>query len=422
MGSVRLLNQTFRVYLLCSTAVLVVFAPVFYFSMLRLYTQDTDETLLLHKKEFVHDYLPTFRQTEIESWNKYNRDIKIERLKTTVTTDTFFYQYYLDVLDQENEPYRVLQSPVVIEGKPYTFTARLSLVETQDLIQSIAIVFLVLIGLLLAVMLFVTNRFSKKIWQPFHRSLDKLQSFDLTAQQTVVFDRPDIEEFKQLNACLQRLIDTNVSVYNRQKTFIENASHELQTPLAVLKSKINLLLQDSDITGGQSRLLTSIEQAAARMSRINKNLLLLAKIENNQFADQQSVQLTESIEETFELLTDYMESKQLSVEKKISQKLVLTCNKALLEILLNNLFVNAVVHNTEKGTMGVTFSGKTVTVSNTGKTPLNQNTLFERFAISSSQTTSSGLGLAIAKEICNRYGWQLDYGFENNQHVFSVKF
>lgn len=422
MGGVKLLNKTFRIYLLCSIAVLVIAAPIFYFSMTRLYIEDTDETLLLYKKEFQHYYLSHFRQSEIENWNKYNRDIKIEPVISSVVSDTFFHKSFIDSLDNENEPYRVLQSPVVIENKPYLFTARISLVESEDLIESIAVVFVVLIALLLGVLVFVTNRFSTKIWQPFRDTLAKLKSFDLTAQQTVSFDKTDIEEFEELNQSLQKLIDKNISVYNQQKTFIENASHELQTPLAVLKAKMDLLLQNKDLTNEQSEIINAIELPLSRVSRINKNLLLLAKIENSQFADKEKIELTELINETLELLANYITAKQITVDKNLSEKLAVNCNKTLLEILIGNLLINAIVHNTEKGSIMIEFSGRTLTVSNTGKTALDNKKIFERFAVSSSETGNSGLGLAIVKEICNRYNWQIQYLFDADFHSFAITF
>jgi len=227
---------------------------------------------------------------------------------------------------------------------------------------------------------------------------------------------------KQLNQSLQKLIAKNISVYNQQKTFIENASHELQTPLAVLKSKLDLLLQNKNLTNEQSEIINAIELPLSRVSRINKNLLLLAKIENKQFSVVENIELTEVINETLELLIDYTTAKQITVDKNLPEKLALTCNKTLLEILISNLLINSIVHNAENGKINIDFSGRTLTVSNTGKIALDNKKIFERFIVSSSETANSGLGLAIVKEICNRYQWQINYTFQNNLHSFSVQF
>ncbi len=422
MGSINLLNKTFRIYLLYSILVLVVVAPLFYFSITRLYLEETDETLLLYKKEFQNYYLPHFKQSEIENWNKNNRDIKIKPTFNAIVSDTFFYQYYLDIYEDEKVPYRVFHSQIDIENKPYVYIARKSLVESEDLIENIAIVFFILISLFLIVLIYVTNFISKKIWHPFQNTLEKLKSFDLTSQKDILFDKTEIKEFEELNTSLQKLINNNISVYNQQKTFIENASHELQTPLAVLKAKIDLLLQNKDITNDQTDIINAIEIPLSRVSRINKNLLFLAKIENNQFADKENIEITEVVNQTIELLYDHIGAKNISVEKLFTEELNIYCNLTLVEILITNLLANAINHNIENGEISLEFSNRTLTLSNTGQFALNNEKLFERFAISYSETRNSGLGLAIVKEICNRYQWQINYVFKEQLHSFEIKF
>ncbi|MEN9335221.1 MAG: hypothetical protein RLZZ500_208 [Bacteroidota bacterium] len=422
MGNVKLLNKTFHVFLLSCCTVLIIAAPLFYISIERLYMEDTDETLLLFKKEFKHYYLPTFKQSDIIHYNRYNRDLKILPPSKSIAKDTFTRTTFLDSLDNENEPYRVLQTPIIIEKKPYLFRARISLVESEDLMMRIAFVFISLIVLLLLVLLFVTNRFSKKIWQPFHSTLHKIKMFDLTQEQTILFDNTNIKEFEELNLSLQKLTEKNITIFRQQKAFIENASHELQTPLAVLKSKLELLLQNKDITSEQAQLLTAINLPLSRMSRINKNLLLLAKIENNQFADKETLELSDVVIETLELLAYYVTTKKILVEKKLSEKTVVNCNKTLLEILINNLLINAIHHNNENGKILIKCSGRTLIVSNTGSSTLIIEKLFERFAVSSANNTNSGLGLAIIREICNRYQWPISYHFEKGLHSFTIKF
>lgn len=422
MGSVKLLDKTFGVYLFSSIAVLVVAAPIFYFTMKQLYMEDADETLDLYKKEFKYYDLPVLKQSDIESYNRFNRDMRIEPFNGYVVSDTIYYKNYLDTLSNENEPYRVLQSSIVIENKPYLFTARISLVENEDLMKSIAFVFVVLIALLLIILLVITRLYSKRIWQPFQNTLAKIKTFDLSQGNKISFEKVNIKEFNELNLSLQKLTDQNLSVYSQQKAFIENASHELQTPLAVLKIKLNLLLQNKNITSEQAALLSAIDLPLARMTRINKNLLLLAKIENKQFAEAENLNLNEVINETLELLTDYIASKNITVDKNLSENIYISCNKTLLEILINNLLINANVHNIEQGNIQISLTGKTLVVSNTGKTALDKEKLFKRFTVSSSQTVNSGLGLAIVKEICNRYQWKIEYNFENEIHTFKVTF
>jgi signal transduction histidine kinase len=322
----------------------------------------------------------------------------------------------------EIDRFRVLSAYININGKLYHLQIETNIEEADETMLAIAVVTLLFFALLVIGFILLNRRIAKQIWRPFRNTLEKLKSFDLTTQQTVSFDKTDIEEFEELNQSLQKLMAKNISVYNLQKTFIENASHELQTPLAVLKSKLDLLLQNKNLTNEQSEIINAIELPLSRVSRINKNLLLLAKIENKQFSVVENIELTEVINETLELLIDYTTAKQITVDKNLPEKLALTCNKTLLEILISNLLINSIVHNAEIGKINIDFSGRTLTVSNTGKIALDNKKIFERFIVSSSETANSGLGLAIVKEICNRYQWQINYAFQNNLHSFSVQF
>ena len=140
----RLLHKTSRAYLIFSVLVLSVSAPLFYYITERLYMQETDETLILHKNEFFKYSLPTLTISEIPNWNKYNRNVKIEPFNN-IAKDTLFYTSYFDTLDAENEPYRELNTPVTIQQQPYTYTARINLVETEDLMKTIALLFIAVI-------------------------------------------------------------------------------------------------------------------------------------------------------------------------------------------------------------------------------------------------------------------------------------
>jgi signal transduction histidine kinase len=151
-------------------------------------------------------------------------------------------------------------------------------------------------------------------------------------------------------------------------------------------------------------------------------LLLLAKIENHQFADIEELEVTAIINETLDLLSDFATTKQQIVFTNLTGKLTLTCNKTLLEILISNLLINAIVHSPEGGKISVVQSHKTVTISNTGITTLDSNKIFKRFVVSSAENSSSGLGLAIVKEICHRYGWTINYNFNDQNHVFELAF
>lgn len=426
----KLLHKPFKAFTIYALIILACSIPVYYLVVDFIWLDELDEHNHIVKERIEYSFNNAqIEENELNSllknWGKLQpsttltpSDLSVPKPDSTytITKQNTYVEH------NEIDRFRVLSSYISINGKLYHLQIETNIEEADETMLAIAIVTLLFFALLVIGFIFLNRRIAKQIWQPFRNTLKKLKSFDLTTQRAVSFDKTNIEEFEELNQSLQKLIDKNISVYSQQKTFIENASHELQTPLAVLKSKLNLLLQNKNITSEQAELLTAIDLPLSRMTRINKNLLLLAKIENNQFAEIETIELTEIINETLELLIDYTTTKQITIDKNLSEKLTLTCNKTLLEILVNNLLINAIIHNTEQGKIQISFSDKTLTVSNTGKTPLNNEKLFERFAVSSSQTTNSGLGLAIVKEICNRYQWKINYAFENNFHSFAVKF
>lgn len=426
----KLLNKPFKAFTIYALIILACSIPVYYLVVDFIWLDELDEHNQIIKERIEN----SFNNAQIEE-SELNSLLKNwDRLQpnTTLTPS------YLSVLKPDStytitkqnryvehneiDRFRVLSAYININGKLYHLQIETNIEEADETMLAIAVVTLLFFALLVIGFILLNRRIAKQIWRPFRNTLEKLKSFDLTTQQTVSFDKTDIEEFEELNQSLQKLIDKNISVYNQQKTFIENASHELQTPLAVLKSKLDLLLQNKDLTSEQSEIINAIELPLSRVSRINKNLLLLAKIENKQFSVVENIELTEVINETLELLIDYTTAKQITVDKNLPEKLALTCNKTLLEILISNLLINSIVHNAENGKINIDFSGRTLTVSNTGKIALDNKKIFERFIVSSSETANSGLGLAIVKEICNRYQWQINYTFQNNLHFFSVQF
>lgn len=426
----KLLNKPFKAFTIYALIILACSIPVYYLVVDFIWLDELDEHNQIIKERIENSFNNAqIEESELNSllknWDKLqpNTTLTLSYLSVPKPDSTYtITKQNRYVEHNEIDRFRVLSAYININGKLYHIQIETNIEEADETMLAIAVVTLLFFALLVIGFILLNRRIAKQIWRPFRNTLEKLKSFDLTTQQNVSFDKTDIEEFEELNQSLQKMIDKNISVYNQQKTFIENASHELQTPLAVLKSKLDLLLQNKDLTNEQSEIINAIELPLSRVSRINKNLLLLAKIENKQFSEVENIELTEVINETLELLTDYINAKQISVDKNISEKLALTCNKTLLEILISNLLINSIVHNVENGKINIDFGERKLTVSNTGKTALDNRNIFERFIVSSFETANSGLGLAIVKEICNRYQWQINYTFQNNLHSFSVQF
>ncbi len=213
--------------------------------------------------------------------------------------------------------------------------------------------------------------------------------------------------------------------YHRLKEFTGNASHELQTPLSIINAKIELLLQEKGLKANQVELIQSISKASTRLSRLNQALLLLAKIENNQFPKYEPVNISLVLRERLMLLDDFFEMKKLTVETRIQNDVIVPMNSYLTDVLVGNLINNAVRHNVHEGWINVELDDKEFRISNSGlMTQKDPSLYFNRFEKSGNRDDSTGLGLAIVKAICDLYRFQIEYlhSGSDNKHAIVISF
>ncbi|UMQ43146.1 HAMP domain-containing histidine kinase [Chryseobacterium sp. Y16C] len=421
----RLLHKTLIYYSVSAIFILLLSAPFIYYTLEKLYQEDVDEAIFLRKTEFVVNNQKDLFIKDIPQWNRFNRDTRIfSSIPANYSRNRILQQKFYDELVPEWEPYRVLYADIHIEGKPFILMIRLNLVESEDLIKTIVWIYLGILVILLTVIFFITVLISNKLWKPFYTTLEIIENFNIEKGTKANFPATKIIEFKQLNNRLSTLIDQSMRSYSMQKMFTQNASHELQTPLAVFQSKLDLLLQDNTLSKEQITILHSLYQSVSKLSRINKNLLLLSKIENNQFADHRNFLLNDIISEVVPYFTEQAGAKNLLIELQIGGELHLNANKVLTEILINNLLLNSIRHNIENGRIDILIEKKSLTITNTGQRKgLDHTALFQRFGKKSTDNRSSGLGLAIVKEICDQSGWKISYVHSGGSwHTFKVDF
>lgn len=298
----------------------------------------------------------------------------------------------------------------------------------EDIVQGMVIQFGVIAGVLGLAMVLVTGLLSRRLWRPFERTLQTMEQFRIDAPAYEPLPETDVQEFSQLNAALNRLMDSSVAQYRLQKEFTENASHELQTPVAVLQSRLDMLLQSPDLTERQAALVQDMYGVTGRMARLNRDLLLLAKMENRQFDKGEQVDIAAVVRD---LLPDWQTlagDLMLRVEGT-EQPIPVTADRTLVETLFNNLVINAIRHNRAGGEIDITLRPTGVSVTNTSDLPaLDADKIFERFyqpamavpAVPASGK-GNGLGLAIAKAVCAYHGWTIRYAYTAGRHCFEVE-
>lgn len=425
----KLLNRPLPYFALYALVLLACSIPVYYLVVDRIWLSELDEHNHIIKHRIESKLSETaLNPQELEQmlsiWKVLEPGTTLELTENTIAPKDSLYTITRTTDfggEMETDRFRGLLSYFEVNGQIYQLRTETNVEEADETLTAIAFVTVLFFVLLLLGFILLNRQISKHVWNPFYDTLQRLATFDLNRNPEIRFEKSDIEEFEQLNSELEKLILRSVSTYRQQKEFIENASHELQTPLAVLRSKLELLLQQEYLSEEQAELIAGISVPLSRVSRINKNLLLLAKIENQQFGDVENVSVLEVVNDSLELLEGHISEKHISVEKHVLEELQVNCNRTLLEMLINNLLVNAVVHSPANATIIIELEKKGFSIANSGKEALAPTKLFERFVRSSQSDQSSGLGLAIAKEICDRYQWSISYAFENGKHVFSIQ-
>jgi signal transduction histidine kinase len=402
---------------------MMVAAPLFYVISEKLYQDDADEALVIGKIEFLNYTLPQFTESDIAVWNKINQDVKILPPIENLKKDTLFYTTFYESLTDENEPYHVLNAPIRINGKNYTYSAKMNLIENEDLILSILLLFAILIFLLLGGLYLITRRLSLQLWNPFYATLARIEQFEIDKNTEPEFIQTTTEEFERLNAAISKLIIKNTKIYKNQREFIENAAHELQTPLAIFQGHIDMLFQNEDITEAQSAILGKLTETAARFNRLNKNLLLLSKIDKDHYNISGNVNINEVLEKNRFFFLEQAKSKHIAVTIDIREEVMVQTNLVLMEIVISNLFMNAIRHNIPNGKIDIFLDKKGISFRNTGKNEsLAAAKLFERFSKISPSSQGNGLGLAIIKRTADTNGWKISYGFKDGLHHFELQF
>ena len=423
-----LLSKTTKPFIIYVLIILVISIPAYYLVVDAIWKHELDEhnDIVARKTASQINSLKLSEEKLIETiqlWNDVQPSTNIRKLEKNdnLKDSIFIVEKPHDFLHfEEIDRFRCLSKVIYLNKKPYRFNVETNIEETQETIFFISITTVFLFVMIVGGLLFLNRRLSKSVWKPFRETLDQLKTFSLNNQTKIEFSKTDVSEFDELNQSLTKLIEHNVSVYKTQKEFTENASHELQTPLAILKNKLDILLQNQDLTEKQYQIAEEMNRALSRSSRINKNLLLLAKIDNKQF-DSETFHLDKVLNQSLEILQEHFEQKNISVKTEISDNVKVNGNIGLTEVLINNLILNAIRHTSINGSILIRLSQSEFEVSNSGTDKLNGDLLFKRFSRFSKDNNGSGLGLAIVQEICKSQNWTIDYRFENYNHIFSVK-
>lgn len=414
----KLISYISRRYIIYAILILLIAIPAFYFSLRYLMLKSLDENIS-HQKAWIEKQLKT---TIPDNFISFENSIIVRPSNNPKVFDSLYNQPVFIPDDNETVMHRISVSNTIVNGKPYEIRIQKSMIEDEDLLNSILVLQLVLVIVLLAGLIAINFQLSKKLWKPFNDIVHKLSLYRVDSNEDYQFIPTNIEEFKNLGNSIKDLIKRNQKLYRTQKEFTENASHELQTPIAVMQSNLELLMQTSPISQEQADLIEEISVAGNKMQRLNRTLLLLTKIENNQFPDTEKLKINTSIQK---LLSQYEEpaaQKDIQWEIHIENEIEIIANPILIDILIGNILSNAIRHSENAGKVLVRTSHQKLVIGNYGNNELNKKDLFQRFKKQSENTNSIGLGLEMSKKICDLYHYDIQYQFINDMHLFSINF
>ncbi len=402
--------------------VLLLWATAFYFTMVHQVNDETDDSLddyaeMIARRVIVGEELPT-------PGDGTNNTYSIELLPATRNYED--YESYEDrevylYRKNETEPARTLTKVFHdTDGTAYKLVVSTPTFERDDIIRALLIHIAIIYVVLLCIIIFVTVLVFRFSMRPLYSLLKWLDGYRPGSGIAGFPDEESVVEFKKLTRAARETIERAENHLERQKQFIGNASHELQTPLAVLGNRIEWLMDNTALTEEQFAELSKMRQSIHRLVRLNRTLLLLSKIDSGHFLDRSDVDIIPIIENELEIYKEIFAEKELVCNVKMPKSLVVQMDEMLASTMVSNLIKNAFVHSPSGGTIDIIISRSEFSVSNKGGEALDKARLFDRF-YTSGKTGSTGLGLALVKSIAGYYGFGLQYGFWDGKHCFAIR-
>lgn len=418
----KLLTKTSLNYLSVTLFVFMFGTIAFYFLLRHQVNQNINTEMEKRKSNIVNQLLSV--HTSVYTPSNQNEKVIITPLNEVPAPQLNFNDTIFFVKNESKYvPFRQLCFITEFNNTKYYIQIFKSLEETDNLIVRIFLIMTLLVFLIITALLITVRHTSLRSWNVFYDTIKKIKNYDINLHNEFSLKESDVKEFDDLNKVLIAMTERIKKDYSNMKEYTENASHEIQTPLSIINMKMELLLQSQNLDEKQLKAVADAYEASNRLSKLNKTLLLLAKIENRQFPESKSINPQEIINSQLENLEDLIFDKKINVIKHFDEITTLTLNPFLAEILFSNLVKNAIRHNTNGGDLIIKTSQNNIIISNSGsELKIDKASIFERFNKQSSNPESTGLGLAIVQKICEVYGYKVNYDFENNLHHFVIDF
>lgn len=419
----KLFHLVLRRISLALIVVLTVWAGFFYMAVVEEVNDEVDDTLEDYSEGLIiralsGEDMPTASNG---SNNQYYLYEVSESYAASHPQITYRDEMVFITEKSETEPARVLITIFRTEDERYMeLVVYTPTIEKLDLLRAILGWIIFLYVLLLLVILSINIWVFRKNMKPLYVLLKWLDSSQLGKKNEPLENTTKITEFRKLNAATMAFAERGEKLFEQQKTFIGNASHEMQTPLAICRNRLEMLMEDETLTEHQLNELIKTHQTLENLTRMNRSLLLLCKIENGQFADTRSVCLNDILTHYLDDYKEVYAYRNITVTVTTDSSFCVEMNDSLVSVLVTNLLKNSFVHNIDGGFIYIKITANTFEISNTGEKPLDRERIFERFYQGQKKEGSTGLGLALVDSICKANHLKIDYTYVENRHIFTI--
>ncbi len=409
----KFLTKINRRYLISLTSILIIISIAGYFILNIVLENELQEDISEQEYAIIQEIKSSGNLPNIFPNIETRRIAKKELNGKTVTKI-----WLMDKSEGETEPFMEYSNSLEINHEYYLIIIRHSMVDRQDLILAIALPLIALLIIAFIISYFTSRKLNKSVWKDFERNLNEIESFRLSNNMPLELKSSNIEEFERLNSVINKMGEKLNKEYSSLKEFTENASHEIQTPISIALLNLEELLQ-SGLNEQSMKQIVSAINSLKRLSSLNQSLILLTKIENKQFGQESEIDIGEIINSKKAELLPMLESKKIKVKLMVINSFKANIDPRLADILIGNLMLNAIKHNVSNGTIDIEIRANEFKICNSGNdNPFSNKDIFNRFT--KNKADSFGLGLAIAKKICETNKLEIGYS-KNHLHCFVIK-
>ncbi|GAA4320128.1 HAMP domain-containing sensor histidine kinase [Mucilaginibacter gynuensis] len=407
----KLLTKTSLHYLWVSMSLLSITCVLLFSLLKRDVSAEIEEQL-----ELQHDMVTA----EIQKGNPVNFPLVMVKPEKSKSTDAVFSDTVMhDARQNVSEDYYMLTQSKLINGKYYRITVMTTYIGWNEYLKAITTIFIVLAVLLIVAGTVVNYLISRKVWKPFFTNMQLLKNFSVAKNEELVLTKSNINEFEELNAVMLSFADHARKEYKGLQEFSENASHELQTPISIIRTRLDSISQ-LPLPNEAVGYLGDAKRSLTRLSKVNKGLLLLAKLTHDSFPDQQEMSLSAALNDVISQLEELFLSRGLQLQQHVAE-VSAKASPHLVNIMLSNLLSNMLKNTRPDAALSVSLNADKLIFKNEGEPlPFAEEVLFTRFKKNKKAQSGIGLGLSIVRQICQVHQWDIQYSYTNQTHIFTV--